>query len=213
MSFIDHVYYDFDVVKRYIVKKDNDLQSQINVNKTNIIEVSSMFSTNMKIWTTNNSGAAVEKSTTSTTTVDDTYCQMEIKPGNKISNTWTVPASGNLVAYGWLDSSEALNNRAIPSSFCVLEANINPMSNAAGTENIDNWEIIAVQQVIPFKTKTYVGFNVPVRKGLIIRVRTGFTCGAKSIQNSNEQDGSDTLANSTANGFRCQVFCHKDYTR
>lgn len=211
MSFIDHIYYDFDVVKRYAVKRCNNLQSQIDVIDSSLVEIGSMFSTNMKIYTTDKDGTPVDVATTNNLNVDDTYCQMEIKPGNKISNTWTVPASGNLVVYGWLDSSDALNNRAIPSSFCVLEADINPTATASGTDEISNWEIISAQPVIPFKTKTYVGFNVPVRKGLVIRARTGFLCGAKSGQTSNEQDGYDTIANSTPNGFKCIVYSHMDY--
>jgi hypothetical protein len=45
----------------------------------------------------------------------------------------------------------------------------------------------------------------------VIRARTGFTVGAKSSQFSNEQDGNDTLSNSTANGFKCMIFSNKNY--
>ena len=128
------------------------------------------------------------------------YCQMEIKNGNKISNTWTCQGTGNLVVYGWLDSSSVLNNKAIPSAYCVLEAKIN-----------GNWEIIAAQPVMPAKSITYVGFNVPVLKNLVIRARTGFTVGAKSGQYPNAQDGYDTLSNSTANGFKCMIFSNENY--
>ena len=205
MSFVNHVYYDFDVVKRYMVKKDNELQSEIDSINDTLVEIGSVFSTNMQLWTTDKNGEETQNSVNHVKGVDDDHCQMVIRTGNKISNTWIVPATGNLVVYGWLDSSEALNNRAVPSSFCVLEANVNPIADQ------DNWEIISVQPVMPFKSMTYVGFNVPVRKGLMIRARTGFTVGAKSGAHSNEQDGNDSLSNSTANGFKCQVFCHKDY--
>jgi hypothetical protein len=125
---------------------------------------------------------------------------MHIEPGNKISNEWICPATGNLVVFGWLDSSEALNNKAIPSCYCVIEANINM-----------GWEIISAQPVIPAKSITYVGFNLPVKKDLIIRARTGFTCGAKSSQYSNDQDGNDTLSNSVPNGFRCLIYSNDNY--
>jgi hypothetical protein len=130
---------------------------------------------------------------------------MVIQEGNRISNEWTTPAAGNLVVYGWLDSTAALNNKAIPSAFCVLEANIN------STKENENWEIISVQPVIPAKNITYVGFNVPVKKNLKIRVRTGFNVGAKSGGYSNENDGYDTLANITANGFKCMVYSSVKY--
>ena len=97
--------------------------------------------------------------------------------------------------YGWLDSSECLNNKATPSAFCVIEGNINK-----------NWEIISVCPVAPAKSITYVGFNLMVKKGLVIRARTGFICGVKSGQFPNEQDGYDTLANSKANGFKCMIY-------
>lgn len=103
------------------------------------------------------------------TTVDDDACQMEISQGNRVSNEWFVPDTGNLVIYGWIDSSEALNSKAIPSSFCAVEGRIN-----------NKWEILAVQPVIPAKSITYVGFNLLVKKGLVIRIRTGFSVGAKS---------------------------------
>jgi hypothetical protein len=86
-----------------------------------------------------------------------------------------------------------------------LEGKINSDDDA------DNWEIVAVQPVIPAKSMTYVGFNIPVKQGFVIRARTGFTVGAKSGQYSNENDGYDTLSNDTANGFKCMVFSNKDY--
>ena len=128
-------------------------------------------------------------------TENDDYCQMYIESGNKISNEWTCPDTGNLVIYGWLDSSTCLNNKATPSAFCVIEGYIN-----------DNWEIISVCPVMPAKTITYVGFNLLVKKNLTIRARTGFVCGVKSSQFANQQDGYDTLANSRANGFKCMIY-------
>jgi hypothetical protein len=65
-----------------------------------------------------------------------------------------------------------------------------------------------VESVIPAKSITYVGFTVPVKKGLEIRARTGFVVGGKSGQYSNDQDGFETLSNSTPNGFKCMIFSH-----
>lgn len=205
-GFISHIYYDFDVLKRYIVKRDNGFDKSIARIDKKLIELDCYFDPDMKLWTTDKDGNTTHDSVNHIKTENDTYCQMQIKDGNKISNTWTCPATGNLVIYGWLDSSSALNNKATPSAYCVIEAKINPTSDE------DNWEIISAQPVTPFKNITYVGFNIPVHKNLVIRARTGFTVGAKSGQFSNENDGYDTLANITPNGFKCMVFSNKDYT-
>lgn len=195
-NFIEHVNYDFSVLRRYIVKKDNELQEEIDGILTDLFDLDYLFKSKMNITTTNKDSEIIHDSVNHKKSENDDVCQLSIRNGNKISsNTWTVPETGSLVMYGWLDSSEALNNKAIPSSYCVVEAMIN-----------EAWEIIGVQSVIPAKTLTYVGFTLPVRKGLVIRVRTGFTVGAKSGQYSNEQDGYDTLSNSTPNGFKCQIF-------
>ena len=202
---MNHVNYDFEVLKRYSVKRANHLQEEIdNINST-LTYLDCYFSPRMDTYTTDEHGKTKKNPVLNENT---NHCQMYIKTGNKISNTWTVPATGHLVIYGWLDSSEALNNRAIPSAFCVIEASIDSLR---AEETTTNWQIIAVQPVIPFKTITYVGFNFPVHRGLVIRARTGFTVGAKSSQRSNEQDGYDTLSNSTPNGFKCMVYSNKDY--
>lgn len=209
-GFINHIYYDFDVIKRYMVLKDGQIQLDITNLRRWLIRLDCYFTQSMKFWTSqqDSNGGITDiegKSVTNDVDVLANYCQMSIQDGNKISNTWTCPGTGNLVVYGWLDSSSALDNKAIASAYCVLEANIN------GTEASENWEIISAQPVIPAKSITYVGFNVPVHKGLVVRIRTGFTVGAKSGQFSNEQDGYDTLANNTANGFKCMIYCNKDY--
>lgn len=202
--FVKHVFYDFDVLKRYIVLKDNEFQVDIDdINKW-IVNLDCYFAHLMTFHTTKKmpNGDIVYSniSVNHDKTENTDYTQMKIEVGNKISNDWICPATGNLVVYGWLDSSDVLNNKAIPSAYCVLEAKIN-----------NEWEIISAQPVIPSKSITYVGFNVPVHKDLRIRARTGFTVGAKSGQFSNEQDGNDTLANSTPNGFKCMIFSNKDY--
>ena len=217
-GFVDHVFYDLDVVKRYIVKKNNGIGDHLGKLDEKVIEVDSGFAPYMRFFTTKSNGEVDSTSVNHNATENDKYCQMEIKDGNKISNEWTCPASGQLVVYGWLDSSSALNNKAIPSCYCVLEAKISrvtPVSSDDGTRDVSNdtaeWEIISAQPVFPAKNITYVGFNVPVKEGLVIRARTGFTVGPKSGQYSNENDGFDTLANLTANGFKCMIFSNQEY--
>ena len=198
-GFIDHLYYDFDLIKRYMVVKDGDIEADIALLKNQGDELGCYFAPTMRFATTaldNNVEVVVSSETVNhNLTENDTYCQMSIESGNKISNEWTCPESGNLVIYGWLDSSACLNNKATPSAFCVIEGNINK-----------NWEILSVCPVTPAKSITYVGFNLMVKKGLTIRARTGFICGVKSSQFPNEQDGYDTLANSKANGFKCMIY-------
>lgn len=202
-GFVDHIYYDFDLIKRYMVVKDSDIENDIDSLEDRVRELDCYFAPTMRFATTaldNNIEVVVTSETLNhNLTENDTYCQMSIESGNKISNEWTCPESGNLVIYGWLDSSACLNNKATPSAFCVIEGNIN-----------ENWEIISVCPVTPAKTMTYVGFNLLVKKGLVIRARTGFVCGVKSNQFSNEQDGYDTLANSKANGFKCMIYLNED---
>lgn len=209
-GFVKHIYYDFDVIKRYIVLKNNEITIDIDDIKRRLLNLECYFYEKMVLTTTKlnnrNQVEVTHESVNHTPTVDDHYCQMEIKDGNKISNEWTCPATGNLVIYGWLDSTNALNNKAVPSAFCVIEGNIN------GTTDKPVWEIISVQPVTPAKSITYVGFNLLVKKGLMIRARTGFTVGAKSSQFSNENDGYDTLSNDTANGFKCMIYSNEKYT-
>lgn len=190
-DFVKHLNYDFEVLTKYIDHQDIGLNSKINELREIANDLNCHFASEMDL---------SETSSSHNRTVDNDECQMSIQDGQRMSNEWIVPAAGNLVVYGWLDSNDALNNKAISNAFCVLEAKIN------STDLKENWEIISVQPVIPAKNITYVGFNVPVKKNLTIRVRTGFSVGAKSGNYSNEQDGSGTLANSTINGFKCQVF-------
>ena len=55
-------------------------------------------------------------------------------------------------------------------------------------------------------TFSKVNFNPSVKQTMM----PGFTVGAKSGQFSNEQDGYDTLANNTANGFKCMIYARKE---
>jgi hypothetical protein len=202
-GFVDHLYYDFDLIKRYMVVKDGDIETDLSKLGERVDELDCYFATTMRFATTaldNNIEVVVTSDTLNhDLTENDTYCQMSIESGNKISNEWTCPASGNLVIYGWLDSSACLNNKATPSAFCVIEGNIN-----------EKWEIISVCPVTPAKSITYVGFNLMVKQGLVIRARTGFICGVKSSQFPNQQDGYDTLANSRANGFKCMIYLKEE---
>lgn len=203
-GFVKHVNFDFELLRRYVVVKDLEISSKIGENNTKITEIDCQFASNMNLYTTERTSQGAIETTSSSVNYsgndNDNYCQMHIDDGNKISNEWICPACGNLVVYGWLDTSSALNNKAIPSCYCLIEAKINSA-----------WEIIGVQPVIPAKSITYVGFNLPVRKGLIIRARTGFTVGAKSANFSNDQDGNGTISNNVANGFKCMVFSNIEY--
>lgn len=204
-GFINHLYFDFDLIKRYMVVKNEDIELSINKLTSKIDKSDCYFAPTMKFVTTaldNNMEVVVSSDTLNhNLTENDTYCQMSIESGNKISNEWTCPESGNLVIYGWLDTSACLNNKSTSSAFCVIEGNINK-----------NWEILSVCPVAPAKNITYVGFNLMVKKGLVIRARTGFVCGVKSGQSSNQQDGFDTLANSKANGFKCIIYFSQEGT-
>ena len=203
-GFVNHIDYDFTVLRRYITLRDTEIQTSFRNLDTRVYDLECHFSPDMTLHSTklNSNGDVedvVDESINHNENDNTGYCQMSISDGNKISNTWTCPATGNLVIYGWLDSTKALNNKAIPSAYCVIEGYINKQ-----------WEVIGAQPVIPAKNITYVGFNMSVKKGLQIRARTGFTVGAKSGQYSNGQDGYDTLSNNTANGFKCMVFTDKE---
>lgn len=200
-GFVKHVFYDFDVIKRYMVKRDEEFRVDIEGINDYLELLDCYFAEKMTFTTTDKNHDISHISVNHNKTENDNYCQMKIDVGNKISNEWIVPASGNLVVYGWLDSTSALNNKAIPSSYCVIEARIN-----------GDWEIIGAQPVIPAKAFTYVGFNLLVKENLTIRARTGFVVGPKSGQYSNENDGNDTLANNTPNGFKCMVYSHAEAT-
>lgn len=198
-GFAKHIWFDFDLIKRYMVVKDKDIEKSIVGLDGRITELECFFAPDMVFERTsqnnNNELDDTDQSVNHDETENDDYCQMSISSGNKISNEWTCNATGNLVIYGWLDSSACLDNKSTPSAFCVIEGNINK-----------SWEIISVCPVTPAKTITYVGFNLMVKTGLVIRARTGFVCGVKSGQFPNQQDGYDTLANKTPNGFKCMIY-------
>lgn len=200
-KFVEHVNYDFEVVSRYVLLVEEELNEGLEGLTDAVNGVDYLFQSKMRLTTRDSKGDVVSKSVMHDTSVDESLVQMKIDEGNRISNEWEVPATGNLVIWGWLDSSGVLNNKALPSCYCSIQAKIQNLGGEAA-----QWETVAVQPVIPAKTFTYVGFNLAVHQGLTIRVKTGFAVGAKSGQFSNEQDGYDTLADSTVNGFKCQVY-------
>ncbi len=197
-TFVEHVNYDFDILRRYMVKRAEGLDSSFNNLQNEMRELDCRFSSNMSLHTTDENNNDTTDSVWHKKTENDTYCQMQIQVGNNISNEWTTNASGMLVVVGWLDSTKSLNNKAIPSSFCCIEGKID-----------GDWEVLGVQTVIPAKTMSYVGFTIPVNSGLTIRARTGFFVEAKSGQFSQEQDGFNTLSNSTPNGFKCMIYSNQ----
>lgn len=205
-GFSKHIYFDFNVLKRYLVLREDQLAKDTEDLKEKLEKFDCFFSSEMVLSSsfkrdTLSNYVSTSDSADLTPNDNKNQCQMSISIGNRISNQWTVPRTGNLVIVGWLDSSAVLNTKALSQAYCVVEAKMNNTSDVT-----DNWEVIAVQPVIPAKIFTYVGFNLPVKKDLILRVRTGFDVGGKSGQYSNEQDGYDTLANNTPNGFKCVVY-------
>ena len=195
VSFVQHVNYDFEILRKYVVKKDKEITEKLDEIEDSLWERDCQFAPRMVLSTTNENMDVVINKSWSESTENDMYCQMQIKVGNKISNEWLVPASGTLVICGWLDSEKVLSSKAIPMAYCAIEGKIN-----------NGWEVIGVQPVIPAKSITYVGFTLPVKKHLVIRARTGFVVGAKSGQFANDQDGVGSLSNSIPNGFRCIVY-------
>ena len=113
-----------------------------------------------------------------------------------VSNKWTVPWSGWFTCFGWLSefSEGAVANY---QRWVALEGNIN-----GSTGGKDNWCILQLQPFIPSPYISYVGFGVPVRKDLQLRIRTGFAVGASSgnyaMSNINTRS---SMANHIPNAF------------
>lgn len=80
--------------------------------------------------------------------------------------------NGNLVAWGWL-TEDAYSTPLPEQCWVALVASIK-------CENYNNTQFDIPIQVVPWirgKNSTalqYVGFNAPVRKGLRLKVKTGF---------------------------------------
>lgn len=51
-NFVEHVNYDFAILRRYIVRKDNELQGKIDANKNSIDDLDCFFNSDMTITTT-----------------------------------------------------------------------------------------------------------------------------------------------------------------
>ena len=119
------------------------------------------------------------------------------------SNEWEAPASGWFTCFGWL-SEFATGSVANYQRWVALEGNLNgnmPVDPATG-ERPPNWCILQLQPFIPNTYISYVGFGVPVKKGLMLRIKTGFAVGASSgnyaMSNLNTRS---SLANHIANAF------------
>lgn len=88
---------------------------------------------------------------------------MNFSEGKTYSSEETTSKTGNLFCYGWLTAPKTLDPAR---AWVAVEANVR------GT-----WIMIGLQPwVIGNKSSVmqYVGFNVPVQKGMSIRISTGF---------------------------------------
>lgn len=81
--------------------------------------------------------------------------------------------TGNLIAYGWFaDCGDALPQE----SWVALYGKITTTSE-------NKWTILQLQPwVVSERSRVvqYVGFNVPVREGLALKVKTGFRVNASA---------------------------------
>lgn len=119
------------------------------------------------------------------------------------SNEWEAPQSGWFTCFGWLSE---FSNGAVANyqRWVVLEGNINSSLpvNPSTNKRPANWCILQLQPFSPSPYISYVGFGVPVRKGLKMRIRTGFAVGASSgnyaMSNINTRS---SMANHIANAF------------
>ncbi len=98
------------------------------------------------------------------------------------SNSWITPMAGWFTCFGWLSefSEGAMANY---QRWVVLEGNLNdkmPIINETTKERAPNWCILQLQPFVPSPYISYVGFGVPVREGLELRIRTGFAVGSSS---------------------------------
>jgi len=119
----------------------------------------------------------------------------KIEPGERTSKSWKSPASGIFTCYGWLDE---INN---PS-----QSNETRWVALLGKERLlgeRGWSILQVQPFIKNNYLSYVGFTFPVKKGMELKVMTGFPVGS----NSDKYFAANTsLANHVANAFMGGVY-------
>lgn len=114
----------------------------------------------------------------------------KIEPGKRESKSWVAPASGIFTCYGWLDE---INNpsQANESRWVALMG-----KQAQLLEK--GWSILQVQPFIKNNYLSYVGFTFPVKKGMELKIVTGFAVG----NNSDKYFSSNSsLANHIGNAF------------
>lgn len=111
-----------------------------------------------------------------------------IEPGSRESKPWKAPASGIFTCYGWLDE---MNNPSI--------ANESRWVALMGYESIvGKWTILQLQPFAKNNYLSYVGFTFPVKRGMELKIVTGFAVG----NNSDKYFASNTsIANHKANAF------------
>lgn len=117
----------------------------------------------------------------------------KIKRGERTSDSWKAPASGIFTCYGWLDE---INN---PS-----QSNESRWVALMGKQSqIQEWTILQVQPFIKNNYISYVGFTFPVKKGMELKVVTGFAVGS----NSDKYFASNSsIANHIGNAFLGGVY-------
>jgi len=93
-----------------------------------------------------------------------------IPNNSRQSNNWVAPASGMFTCFGWLDEKDSsyANNSL---RWVALEAY---------NKDKDKWYILQLQPFSPNEFCSYVGFTFPVKAGIELRIRTGFTVGTNS---------------------------------
>lgn len=117
----------------------------------------------------------------------------KIESGKRESKVWTAPASGIFTCYGWLDE---INNEKV--------SNENRWVALLGyEEQLGVWTILQVQPFIKNNYLSYVSFTFPVRRGMQLKVQTGFSVGSNSDKYFRSNS---SLANHVANAFLGGVY-------
>lgn len=112
----------------------------------------------------------------------------KIEREKRESKPWIAPATGIFTCYGWLDEMD--NDKV---------SNENRWVALLGKQNqLGTWNILQVQPFIKNSYLSYVGFTFPVRKGMELKVQTGFAVGSNSDKYFRS---TSSLANHVANAF------------
>lgn len=111
-----------------------------------------------------------------------------IPQSSKESNEWVAPESGIFTCYGWLDE---INNAA--------QSNEKRWVALLGKQNqLSRWTILQVQPFIKNNYVSYVGFTFPVKRGMLLKIATGFSVGSNSDKYFNS---TNSITNHVANAF------------